>query len=66
MRSLLLLLAMTLLSGGSAAAQPGRLGQIVNGQPFPLVQLPELTTGKLKGLADWRGRRVVLHVFASW
>jgi hypothetical protein len=39
---------------------------IVEGQPFPQVKLPLLKTGEPSSLFDFRGRRVVLHIFASW
>ncbi len=35
------------------------------GQPFPVLTLPKLEGGRAS-LADYRGEKVVLHVFASW
>ena len=35
-------------------------------QPFPLRVLPDLLHGRPMSLADFRGRKLVLHVFASW
>lgn len=36
------------------------------GQPFPDLMLPRLGDHRPSSLADFRGKRVVLHVFASW
>ncbi len=36
------------------------------GQPFPTLAFPGLEDGAPKSIADFRGKRVILHVFASW
>ena len=36
------------------------------GEPFPDLLLPDAETGRPTSLADFRGRKLVLHVFASW
>jgi len=36
------------------------------GQPFPDLLLPDAETGRATSVADYRGRKLVLHVFASW
>jgi len=36
------------------------------GEPFPNLVLPSLTDGKPLSLARFHGRKVVLHIFASW
>ena len=36
------------------------------GEPFPDLVLPSMTDGRPMSLADFRGRKVILHVFASW
>jgi hypothetical protein len=36
------------------------------GAPLPDLTLPSLDDGKPLSLADFRGERLVLHVFASW
>jgi hypothetical protein len=36
------------------------------GQPFPAVALPALEDGRTASLADFRGKKLLLHVFASW
>lgn len=36
------------------------------GQPFPDLTLPALDDGRPASIRDYRGQKVVLHVFASW
>lgn len=36
------------------------------GRPFPALHLPDATDGRPRSIADFRGRKVLLHVFASW
>lgn len=41
------------------------------GQPFPEIPLPTVRAGKaepeaLMSLQDFRGQKLMLHVFASW
>ena len=36
------------------------------GQAFPPLVLPSLDEGKALSIADFRGRKIALHVFASW
>jgi thiol-disulfide isomerase/thioredoxin len=36
------------------------------GEPVPVVELPELTGGGSGSLADYRGRWVLINVWASW
>ncbi len=35
-------------------------------QPFPDLTLPALEDGRPASIRDYRGRKVILHVFASW
>ena len=44
---------------GAAAWEP-RVGE-----PFPDLALPTLE-GSAKSISDFRGQKVILHVFASW
>jgi hypothetical protein len=48
----------TLPKGSSAAFQIG--------QPFPDIVLPSLKDGKPASLAQYRGQKLILHIFASW
>ena len=59
-----LLAGVLALQTASFAATP--LGKVRIGEPFPEVQLPLLSDGSLATLRDFRGRRTVLHIFASW
>jgi hypothetical protein len=36
------------------------------GAPFPAIALPSLEGGRLSSPAEFRGKKTVLHVFASW
>lgn len=36
------------------------------GKPFPELVLPALGDGRPLSIADFRGEKVILHVFASW
>lgn len=49
-------------SAAHGAAPP----RIEVGQPFPEIVLPSLEDGAPMSIADFRGRKVLLHVFASW
>jgi hypothetical protein len=36
------------------------------GEPFPVVPFPSAEDGSPVSIADFRGDKVLLHVFASW
>ncbi len=40
--------------------------RLEEGEPFPDLVLPSMTDGRPMSLADFRGRKVILQVFASW
>ncbi len=44
--------------GGGVKIEPGR--------PFPDIVLPSIEDGRPMWLRQFRGRKVLLHVFASW
>lgn len=48
---------------GARAAEPPT---IEVGQPFPAIVLPSLDDGEPMSIRDFRGEKVVLHIFASW
>lgn len=50
------------LLGGSPLEQAG----IEQGRPFPDLRLPSLHDGRATSLSEFRGRKLILHVFASW
>ena len=52
---------------GRAAAQQSQLPEAFRvGKPFPTLAFPSLETGRPASIADYRGERLILHVFASW
>ena len=57
------LLTTTALGLAVSAAAPA--ADIEVGKPFPGLRLPTLD-GELRSIEDFRGTKVVLHVFASW
>ena len=50
---------------GAASAQLPPSGFKV-GKPFPELTLPSAEDGAPMSLADFRGKKVILQVFASW
>ena len=36
------------------------------GDRFPEMHFPSLSDGALRSAADFQGKKLVLHVFASW
>ena len=55
-----LLLSATLVHGvaGGVEFKPG--------QPFPDIVLPRLADGKPGAISDFVGKKLILHIFASW
>ncbi len=65
---LLVLGALVLLTIGAPAPEATvRRGGIPFeiGQPFPDLSLPDLE-GNRRSIADFRGHKLILHIFASW
>ena len=54
------------LPATAPVAAQSRLGRIEVGRPFPEMRFAGLTGGDPTSLADFRGKRVLLLVFASW
>jgi len=50
---------------GAAQDPPPSTGFEV-GEPFPNIAFPALEDGRPRSIADFRGQKVILHVFASW
>ena len=61
--SALLLLVVAGMTGSALARHPGA---IEVGKPFPVLMLPSAADGQPMSIADFRGKKLVLHVFASW
>jgi len=59
----ILALAIASLACAFARAEAPR---IEVGSPFPEIVLPAAEDGRPRSIADFRGRKVILHVFASW
>ena len=59
------LLGVSVLLMPPTAAQPPSHPFTV-GQPFPDLALPALADGQPGSLARFRGRKVLLQVFAAW
>ncbi len=55
--------ALLAISGMAAQAEPPK---IELGKPFPDLLLPSMEDGSPTSIADFRGRKLILHVFASW
>ncbi len=36
------------------------------GQPFPTLAFPALEDRRPRSIADFRGQKLILHIFASW
>ncbi len=62
-RALSLITAPALVLAAAATAAPPNLEV---GRPFPDLVLPALQDGRPLSIADFRGRKVILQVFASW
>lgn len=54
------------LTLGVCASQARSAMTLRVGEPFPDIVLPALEDGAPRSILDYRGRKVVLHVFASW
>ncbi|MFQ5723708.1 MAG: hypothetical protein ACE5G6_04390 [Terriglobia bacterium] len=73
---LLLLLTLVLALGGALLLGGGRAQQARRfqlppsgfevGQVFPTLTLPAAEDGRPRSLADFRGQKLILHIFASW
>jgi hypothetical protein len=44
----------------------GASSDLKEGHAFPTLVLPSLDDGAALSIADFRGRKLALHVFASW
>ena len=63
LRTVLAALVPALLAAGAPAASAP---PIEVGKPFPDLVLPALDDGRPLSIANFRGKKVVLLVFASW
>ena len=58
--------ALFLLITGSQVALPQDSVRFKVGQPFPDLVLPSVDDGKPTSISAYRGKKVLLHIFASW
>ena len=49
-----------------ATAPASRAYDLSPGQPFPQIVLPTVGKGVALSLVNFRGEKVMLHLFASW
>ena len=62
-----LLLAAVVGATGDLSATPANdVPKLELGEPFPNLTLPAMRDGQAMSISDYRGKRVVLHIFASW
>jgi len=50
---------------GAEAQDPTAMGFEV-GKPFPTLAFPSLEDGHPRSITEFRGKKLILHVFASW
>ena len=57
-----------LMAVGLVTISPGFANgpKIEIGQPFPKILLPSLEDGSPGSVADFLGKKLVLHIWASW
>lgn len=63
--SLVMILSATCVTTVGAQGRRAAMGFQV-GQPFPEIAFPSLGDDRPMSLADFRGKKLLLHVFASW
>ena len=60
----ILVAGVAVMGSGQPAARPPGLFEV--GRPFPVLALPDAANGKARSITEFRGRKIILHVFASW
>jgi len=60
------LMAACVLTLALAAPAVAGEGKLAVGHPFPDLTLPTLQDGQPVSLRDFRGQKLILHIFASW
>ncbi len=64
--SRLLLLSLAVASIASTPAAAEETDPFEVGRPFPDLALPAAEDGRKLSIRDFRGEKLILHVFASW
>lgn len=49
-----------------SSLSPLLAGKIEKGKPFPDLRLPSLQDGRPMSVTDFRGEKLILHIWASW
>ncbi len=60
------LLSCTLVPTVLAQTSDSRIPQIEVGEEFPGLFFPSMKDGKLTSMSAFRGKKTIVHVFASW
>ena len=55
--------ALLAINGIAAQADPPKFAI---GEPFPNLTLPSMEDGSPTSITNFRGKKLILHVFASW
>ena len=50
---------------GATAPRPDSV-EFHEGEMFPTTVFPSVDSGQSVSVADFRGKRLILHIFASW
>ena len=50
----------------SIHAQSTEIAEFREGQVFPTIVFPSLDGNRPGSVADFRGKKLILHIFASW
>ena len=53
-------------SSVSAQAPESPASRFEIGQPFPTLAFPAIEDGRPRSITEFRGQKLILHVFASW
>ena len=70
-RPILLLLLALIVTASTVSAQRNRGDRYAHlgfktGEAFPDILLPDVESGKLRSLKEFRGKKIVVLHFASW
>jgi len=52
------------ISSAQVPASPSSGFEI--GQPFPTMAFPGIEDGQPRSITEFRGQKLILHIFASW
>lgn len=61
--------ALLAMPGAGCQSGPGRAQEALPfkvGQAFPALVLPAIDSGHPRSITEFRGQKLILHIFASW